>query len=79
MVSRNRNTIFQRVRTLIFHDLRVWILQKSEYIFFLVDRPSNISLLTFLIEKKKSCSITVSNRKIIIERDFRPGNHNAEI
>ena len=53
MVSRNRNTIFQRVRTLIIHDLRVWILQKSVYIYFLVDRPSNISLLTFLIENKK--------------------------
>ena len=57
MVSRNRNTIFQRVRTLIFHDLRVWILQKLVYMFFLVDRPSNISLLTFLIEKKKRVAV----------------------
>ena len=29
MVSTNGNTIFQRAGTVIFHNLRVWILQKS--------------------------------------------------
>ena len=71
MVSRNGNTIFQRAITLI--------LDTSEISRFFIEatRPNNISLLSFLI--KKSCRITVSNRKIIIGRDFRPVRHNGEV